>query len=220
MGKLETAAIALIALVVLGACLGAGSDDGDNGTDVEENGEAEAEAAEEETDGADEEEAGESGEDEEADEIETDEESDSGDTEVEEGDDETEEAESEVEEEADEGDLSRSDMEFVFEMTLAEEGISVDRAEHTSSGFEVEYVSTAQTEQQLAGEIGYVAGAYAGVVGEGHGEGGMTVDVYAANGVHAFTYTVDEDLARSYYNGEITGEEFGAQVIDTIEVHD
>jgi hypothetical protein len=111
-------------------------------------------------------------------------------------------------------------MELAFEMTLAEEGISVDRAEHTNSGFEVEYVSTVQTEQQLAGEIAYVAGAYAGVVGEGHGEGGMTVDVYNANGDHAFTYTVDEDLALSFYNDEISSEDFVIQVIDTIEVHD
>lgn len=133
----------------------------------------------------------------------------------------TDEADEEVTAETDDG-LTEAEAEQVFQTTLISEGIDPDRAEHTESpvGFTVEYASTVQTQQQLVEEIGYVSGAYAAIVGEGQGEGGMIVYVYNPQGELAFTYFVNDEWAQAYYDDEMSGEEYGERILGTLEIYD
>lgn len=223
MGKLKTAVVALVVLVALGACLGAVDDDENGETEIEENGEEEAQTADEEqddgqSDGTDD--NGNADEEEQA----TDEEDlpdpDEGDdSEAVDESEEVDEAEAEIEEETD----SEADQEtlqaagpLVLESTLVDNGIMVDTVEEQGDVLYVEYTTFESTEEALAGEIGAVSGAYAGISGEGYQSDRMEVSIRGANGDEIGTFHVDSDDARAYYNGEITDEQYFDIVLNTL----
>ncbi|MDL5363899.1 DUF3488 domain-containing protein [Halalkalicoccus sp. NIPERK01] len=125
-------------------------------------------------------------------------------------------AESDVEER----DFSDDELIPLFETLVEDEGMIVETAQVQRDTFVVEYMSFAQTEQELAGEIGYVAGAYAGMVGEGHTSDRMEATILTVNGDPAGTFYVEYGWAEAFANEEISNTEFSQRVISTIESED
>lgn len=112
--------------------------------------------------------------------------------------DEGDEAQEELEEEADDNDLSASEMALAFEIAAAENGLDVEGAEHIEGEFQVDYTSHAgDSEEELAGEIGGLAGGYAGVVENGHGGERMVVYGHTPNDELAFTFEVEAEWGAS-----------------------
>lgn len=221
-GVVSSIVIFLISLVVLSVIVGALPAEETPSTDeapTETDG-TNAEGDGEESDGGDSEESGDGGQSEEstasepsADEQQQQvEETDESDTEG----DEVETAESELEER----DLSDDELIPVFESLVESEGMSVETAEMQGDTFVVEYRSFAQTEQEIAGEMGYVAGAYAGMVNEGHTSDRMEAAILNTNGERAGTFYVEYDWAEAYANDEISDEEFGQRVLSTLEAEE
>lgn len=122
-----------------------------------------------------------------------------------------------MEDEADDSQLSAENMEFVMEMTLAEQGLSTESVAHEGDTFAVSYYSNAQDEYELAGEIGYISGAYAGIVLEGHGGDRMVTTILEADGTSAGTFTVESSWAQAWATGEMSDDEFFGLIGDTIE---
>lgn len=224
MGKLKTAAIALVVLVALGACLGGGGAGDENGDDeINENGENEAQAADEAQDNsgeeADESDETESEADEAADEDDlpdTDEVDES--EQANEADETADETDEEIEEETDEP--SQESLQaagpVVLESTLEDSGIMVETVEEQGNTLYVEYTTFETTEQGIAREIGAVAGAYAGISGEGYQSNQMDVSVRGADGSEIGTYQADSDDAGAYYNGEMSDEQYLQTVLETL----
>lgn len=121
-----------------------------------------------------------------------------------------------AENEAENEEISDEEIITLFESLVESEGMTVETAEMQGDIFTVEYTSYSQTERELASEIGYVAGAYAGMVGEGHTSDRMEATILAASGEPAGTFYVEYEWAEAYENGEISDEEFSQRVISTL----
>lgn len=122
-----------------------------------------------------------------------------------------------AESELEDRDLSNDDLIPVFEALVESEGMTVDTAEMQGDTFVVEYRSSATTEQEILNEMGYVAGAYAGMVKEGHTSDRMEVAIFNQDGVKAGTFYVEYDWAEAFANDEITADEFALRVYSTLE---
>lgn len=114
-------------------------------------------------------------------------------------------------------DLSDDELIPVFETLVENEGMSVETAEMQGDTFVVEYMSFSTTEQDLATEMGYVAGAYAGMVAEGHTSDRMEVVILNVAGERAGTFHVEYEWAEAYANDEITADEFSLRVLSTLQ---
>lgn len=117
-------------------------------------------------------------------------------------------------------DLTAEQIESIFELTLVNEGFELHSTTHVDNEFVVEYTSTAMTEDQLAGEIGYATGAYASMTAQGHGGDQMVVRGYALDGTHTFTYTVDAERATAWHDNEISDHEFFTPILESLEAHE
>lgn len=102
-------------------------------------------------------------------------------------------------------------------MVVTDHGIDLRTAEMDGDRFVVEYYSSAQTETEFAEEMGYLVGAYAGVVDEGYGGERMDVTVLAADGSTAGTFHAEREWAESYNAGEMSDEEYSQRVLQTLE---
>lgn len=114
-------------------------------------------------------------------------------------------------------DVSDDDLIPVFETLVENEGMSVETAEMQGDTFVVEYMSFSTAEEDLMTEMGYVAGAYAGMVAEGHTSDRMEVAILNVAGERAGTFHVEYEWAEAYANNEITGEEFSMRVLSTLQ---
>lgn len=114
-------------------------------------------------------------------------------------------------------DPSDDDLIPVFETLVENEGMSVEMAEMQGDTFVVEYMSFSTAEEDLMTEMGYVAGAYAGMVSEGHTSDRMEVAILNVAGERAGTFHVEYEWAEAYANNEITGEEFSMRVLSTLQ---
>lgn len=83
----------------------------------------------------------------------------------------------------------------------------------------VDYTSTATTEEQLAEDLGGIAGAYAAMVGDGYPTDGMVIYIFAVDGTDVGYTEVDAADAQAYMDGELTGEEFGLIVLSELTVY-
>jgi hypothetical protein len=186
--------------------------------------EAEAEADEEELEEEQEEtEEAEADEEEEIDEVDEEETAEEADVEEPDVDEAPEEAETDEEApEADEEDEEITDEEAVqlFELTVAELGVDAD-AEIDDGVLEVEYISTAQTQNEIAGEIGTITGAYLGLAEQGYdGTDRMEVTILNPAGETAGTYHVEFEWVEAHANDEMTEEELFDLILGTLEVEE
>lgn len=122
-----------------------------------------------------------------------------------------------AEEEIEDSESSDEDLIPLFEALVESEGVTVETAEVQGDTFNVEYTSYSQTEAEIANEIGFVAGAYAGMVGEGHTTDGMEATILTVAGDPAGTFYVDYEWAEAFANDEISSEEFSQRVLSTLE---
>lgn len=108
----------------------------------------------------------------------------------------------------------------LIETTLETEmGINVADVYMEGDTTHVEYHSYAQDENELAGELGAVSGAYAGAVGDGHESEQLQITVLDAVGDEAGTTTLDAETAEAYYNDEISEEELAQEVLGNLEAN-
>lgn len=108
----------------------------------------------------------------------------------------------------------------MFEMVVTDSGIDLRTAKMDDDRLVAEYYSNAQTETELAEEMGYLVGAYAGVVDEGYGGERMDVTVLAADGSTAGTFHAERGWAESYNTGEMSDEEYSQRVLQTLEANE
>lgn len=133
--------------------------------------------------------------------------------------DETEEAEESVDSEASR-EFSEEEYLILMETVIEDQGLDVSDIYVEDGTTHVEYRSYAQTENELAGELGTVAGAYAGAVGEGHESEQLQITVLDATGNEAGTTTLDAGTAEGYYNGEVSGDELTIELLGNLEAND
>jgi len=80
-----------------------------------------------------------------------------------------------------------------------------------------DHTSSAQPEEQLAQEMGIVAGSYAGLVSQGWDVDRMEVELIGIDGTPVGAYYVESEWARQLNNDEISDEEFSQRVLETLE---
>lgn len=135
------------------------------------------------------------------------------------------EAEDDVEEEVQEAEELDEVVDSVtittelFESFLISEGFDVIDVSDSGNAMQVEYRSYIQTEEELAGEIGYITGAYAAAVDSGHESDYMIVIIYDSGGTPIGEYQVNADEAQAWYNGEMSDEEFFGNVLNSLETY-
>lgn len=194
-------------LIVLGALVGGSGDTDDDESDIE------SESDEEEL----EEEQTEAGEEDGPDEEDAEEVEETDEASVE-GDD-VSDAEDAVEEDTEE-ELSDEDLIILFQVLVEDQDIVVETAENQGDTFVVEFTTFSQDGNQLAGDVGYVAGAYSGMVDEGYSSDRMEATVLNAAGEEIGTFHVEEEWGEEFASGEMSDEEFGQLVIDTFEAEE
>lgn len=107
-----------------------------------------------------------------------------------------------------------------MEQVASEQGIDINVHENAEGNLEADYFSTAANEEELAEDIGFIAGSYAGVVDAGHESDHLTITVRTNAGEPIGEYRVSADDAQAYANGDITGEEFMLRVLASGEVYE
>lgn len=127
------------------------------------------------------------------------------------------EEEIEEAEELDEVDDSVTITTELFEFFLISEGFDVIDVSDSGNAMQVEYRSYIQTEEELAGEIGYISGAYAAAVDSRHESDYMNVIIHDSVGDPIGEYQVNADEAQAWHDGEMSDEEFFGNVLDSLE---
>lgn len=114
--------------------------------------------------------------------------------------------------------LTPADMERMLE---SEFGLDVYVLDMGDGTIEVDYYSDAGgDEQQLAEEIGAIAGAYSALVDDGYETDEMVINVKAPNGEDVGEFRADAADAQAHADSEISGEEYVQRVLASGEVYD
>lgn len=124
-----------------------------------------------------------------------------------------------IDEVEDDEQLSDEEILMAFELSLIEAGFDVESVTMDGANRMVmlNYYSTAQTEADLAGEVGYVGGSYAASVNMGWSPGVIDVHILDAHGNVAGSYYIESEWAQDYYDGRISDEEYFTLILETFE---
>ncbi len=90
-------------------------------------------------------------------------------------------------------------------------------AEHESGIFWVTIEGYVPDQEALTTVVGGAAGAYAGVVEQGHGGDRMEAELVNMNGEYAGSFYIERAWVEEYNAGEISGTELAARVMGTFE---
>ncbi|MFD1515140.1 FxLYD domain-containing protein [Halomarina rubra] len=115
--------------------------------------------------------------------------------------------------------LSGDDYQVMFEEFLQSEGISVEEVAVEGDRAQIDYTMLATTQSEIVEEMGTVSGAYAALVDDGWQTSGLDATILASDGSVAGTFSLEADMAQAFANGEISNEEFGQTLIESLEVN-
>lgn len=108
-----------------------------------------------------------------------------------------------------------------FERTVENEGIEIlEMREDDLGNLHVDYVTTAQTQEEHAEEMAVLLGAYAGLVDSGYESNGLWGQAVFAGEEPIGDWIADADDAQAYMDDEITAEEYLERTMQTIETYD
>lgn len=118
------------------------------------------------------------------------------------------------------GDLSNDEILEAFRVTLREQEYDIAklRLNEPTSTVQLDYRSTATTQEELAEEIGGVAGAFAEGVNQGWDVYYVDVIILDMNGEEVANYYIETGWAKQYNNGEISQEEYFSKILETLIV--
>lgn len=106
-------------------------------------------------------------------------------------------------------------------MLRSEFGLDVYVMDVGDGTIEVDYYSDAGgDEQQLAGDIGAIAGAYSALVDDGYETDEMVIYVKQPNGEDVGEFRASADDAQAHADGELSDQEYAQRVLDSGEVYD
>lgn len=106
---------------------------------------------------------------------------------------------------------------MAFMQTVEEEGVTVENVEMQGNEFVVDYVRSGTTETAFAADSGTLAGAYAGMLSEGHGGERLVVNVYTRDGRYFGRYRIQAQWATEWANGEISNAEMYDRISSTTQ---
>lgn len=98
----------------------------------------------------------------------------------------------------------------ISRLTLIDEGTALRLSYQSAYHYENE-------PEGFGGEVGYVAGAYAGILDETFSPDRLLASGEDQAGTE-FRYVVETDLARQYLEDELTSEEFADKVLDRLDI--
>lgn len=102
----------------------------------------------------------------------------------------------------------------LMEIVIENEGIDVDVSERDGL-IVADYTGPSTvTEEQLAGDLGAIAGAYTAMVADGYPTEGLEINVYAADGTPVGYTTLDAADAQAWHDGEMSDDEFALKILD------
>lgn len=107
-----------------------------------------------------------------------------------------------------------------MERVLASEGIDVDIHETANGDLHANYYSTASDKEELAADLGAIAGTYSAVVDGGHPSEQLTIEIRTNAGQPVGEYVVTASDAQAFANGDITAEEYARRVLSSGEVYE
>lgn len=102
----------------------------------------------------------------------------------------------------------------LMEIVLESEGIDADASERNGL-IVVDYTGPSTvTEEQLAGDLGAIAGAYTAMVADGYPTEGLEINIYAADGTPVGYTTLSAADAQAWHDGEMSDNEFALILLD------
>lgn len=102
----------------------------------------------------------------------------------------------------------------LMEIVIGNEGIDVDVSEHDGL-IVADYTGPSTvTEEQLAGDLGAIAGAYTAMVADGYPTEGLEINIYAADGTPVGYTALDAADAQAWHDGEMSDDEFALKILD------
>lgn len=107
-----------------------------------------------------------------------------------------------------------------MERVLANEGIVVEIHETANGDLHANYYSTAANEDELASDLGAIAGTYAAVVDSGHESDQLTIEVRTNAGEPVGEYVATASDAQAYMDGDITATEYAMRVLNSGTIYD
>jgi hypothetical protein len=116
--------------------------------------------------------------------------------------------------------LGDEQLRVLFRTVVSDYVYSVDSMTRTGDILILEYTSTASSEDEVAREIGGVAGAYAEAVNQSWSIERLEAGIYARDGDAAGDFYIKRDWAVAYNEGEITLEEYSRRVAETLQAYD
>lgn len=108
----------------------------------------------------------------------------------------------------------------VMETVLDQQGVEVEVRETSDGNLRADYYSTATTEEELAQDLGAIAGAYAAAVDNGHDSEHLSIEVRTPDGQPVGMYTARASDAQAYMDGEISAEVYALRVLESGEVYE
>lgn len=117
--------------------------------------------------------------------------------------------------------LSDEELLLAFRMTLERNDYTVDSLDIDATNTVIlDYRSSASNTEELAGEMGGVAGAFAAGIEEGWGVDGLQVNVHGMDGKPVGEYVIEAAWATKYNTDEYTWEEYFGLIVDSIETYE
>lgn len=120
------------------------------------------------------------------------------------------------------GDLSNEEILMAFRMTLEDHDYEIEKLninEETNTII-LDHRSTATSQEDIAAEIGGVAGAFAEGVNQGWDVYYIDIIIQDASGEDIANYYIETGWAEQYNNGEISQEEYFTKILETLVVFD
>lgn len=124
----------------------------------------------------------------------------------------------EFEEANGEDELSEEGLVILFEAVVQGEGIDLVSVEQIGDTLYIEYHPTGATESEIAGEMGYMVGAYTEAVNQGLSTDRMDVTALDRQDMSHISYWhVETEWANQYNDGQMTIDEVSARTLGTLE---
>lgn len=102
----------------------------------------------------------------------------------------------------------------LMEMVIESEGIDADVSERDGL-IVADYTGPSTvTEEQLAGDLGAIAGAYTAMVADGYPTEGLEINIYAVDGTPIGYTTLNAADAQAWHDDEISDNEFALTLLD------
>lgn len=113
--------------------------------------------------------------------------------------------------------LSNEEWQLAFRLTLLDMGYDVESIERVGNEIELDYYSNARSQEDLAEEMGGIAGAYAAGVDGGWDNDVLFVFILDSNGDIVASYWIEDEWAQAWMDGEYNDEEFFGRILNTFE---